>query len=320
MISGITQKYAALREKAQAQLDATRADAYKQAPRLAAIEREMAAIGLSLARLALAGDENALAAARESSLALADERERILRKLGMPADALTALRYTCATCSDTGYANGAQCKCLQQHIIAKYYQMSNIAQILLEENFDMFDIRLFSQEMNSDEGLSPRKNMEHIHKRAMRFVGNFRTEFANLLFYGAPGLGKSFIGHCITKDILDGGHTVLYATAPRLCKAIEDARFAREKQPDEMLRLVDTVDLLVLDDLGAEISTIITDTALFDILNQRLLTKKHTIISTNKSPAELRDMYSERTTSRFFGSYELVKFFGEDIRIKKKYG
>jgi DNA replication protein DnaC len=109
---------------------------------------------------------------------------------------------------------------------------------------------------------------------------------------------------------------------PRLCKVIEDSRFNRASlaEPEEMLDAVDTVDLLVLDDLGAEISSLITSAALFDIINQRLLTRRPTLISTNLTTNELAVQYSERIVSRFLGNYQLIKFFGEDIRVKKKYG
>jgi DNA replication protein DnaC len=154
----------------------------------------------------------------------------------------------------------------------------------------------------------------------LRFVENFNTETANLLLYGASGLGKTFVCHAITKALLEGGFTVLYLPAPRLTRAIEDARFARERSEDaaEMLRAVDDADLLVVDDLGVEVPTIVTASALFDIINQRLLMRKSTVISTNLSPTELRDNYSDRLISRFNGSYEFIKFFGDDLRFLKK--
>jgi len=49
------------------------------------------------------------------------------------------------------------------------------------------------------------------------------------------------------------------------------------------------------------------------------LDNKSIIISTNLSPADLPNQYSERIVSRFFGSFKMLKFIGEDIRVKKKY-
>ncbi len=80
-----------------------------------------------------------------------------------------------------------------------------------------------------------------------------------------------------------------------------------------------SVDLLIIDDLGTEFSTAFTSSELFDILNTRLISKKPVIISTNLSVSELQNMYSERITSRIIGQYKVMKFFGKDIRLIKKY-
>ena len=82
--------------------------------------------------------------------------------------------------------------------------------------------------------------------------------------------------------------------------------------------LIYDCDLLIIDDLGTEFNTQYTQAAFFDILNTRINEGKKTIISTNLSFEELRDMYSPRTASRIAGVFTLLHIFGEDIRIKKK--
>lgn len=313
------------RERAEAEHAARLEEAYKNAPRLREIDKSLGALGLSLARLALSGDERGIAEARTNAENLKKERKVLLAKKSIGKNFFSP-EYSCSTCKDTGYITtetlSVQCFCLKQRLINEYYSLSNMQEVLQDENFDIFDIRLFSTQIIESEGLSPRANMETTYRIAISFVQNFADEFQNLLFYGETGLGKTFICHCIAKDLLDEGHTVLYLTVPRLCKVIECSRFNREAlvAPDEMLEAVDEVDLLVLDDLGAEISTVITSAALFDIINQRLLTRKPTVISTNLTPSALASQYSERIVSRFLGNYQMIKFFGEDIRAKKKYG
>ncbi|MCL2049045.1 MAG: ATP-binding protein [Defluviitaleaceae bacterium] len=313
------------RERAEAVHLVQVEEAYKKSPKLREIDKRLSEIGLSLSRLMLCGDMGGVEKAREKAAALRSERLSLLaknRKLS-PKPA-----YACADCSDTGYLPqdvglpAIACTCLKQRLIEKYYSLSNMYGVLKEENFDSFDISLFGGEIIEAEGLSPRTNMEKIHRNAVGFVQKFDEVFQNLLLYGEAGLGKTFISHCIAKDLLDAGKTVLYLTVPRLCKVIEDSRFNREAlaAPDEMLEAVDEVDLLILDDLGAEISTLITSAALFDIINQRLLARKPTVISTNLTPNALAAQYSERIVSRFLGNYQMLKFFGEDIRVKKKYG
>ncbi|MCL1883271.1 MAG: ATP-binding protein [Defluviitaleaceae bacterium] len=298
-----------------------REEIYKKTPRISEIDKSLSEIGLALARLAISGDTEGIKKARAKSDALKEERLSLLPKKSKTI-------YNCKKCSDTGYITHSPgmpvsiCTCFKQKLIDEYYSLSNMREVLRDENFDSFDIRLFSTKVIENEGLSPRTNMETNYKIALSFVKNFDKEYQNLLLYGETGLGKTFLSHCIAKDLLDSGRTVLYLTVPRLCKIIEDSRFNRDtlSAPDEMLDAVDQVDLLVLDDLGAEISTVVTSAALFDIINQRLLTRKCTVISTNLTPTGLASQYSERIVSRFLGNYQMIKFFGEDIRVKKKYG
>ncbi|MCL2456214.1 MAG: ATP-binding protein [Defluviitaleaceae bacterium] len=311
------------RERAENLHAAQLEEAYKKNPKLREIDKKLAEIGISLSRLAISGDLDGVKKAREKSDVLRKERLSLVAKIKNFSP-----QFACKICSDTGYAPQKSgvlavfCACLKQRLIEKNFSLSNMYEILKEENFENFDLRLYSTEIIENEGLSPRDNMKKIYRNATGFVEKFDEVFQNLLLYGEAGLGKTFVSHCIAKDLLDAGKTVLYLTVPRLCKVIEDARFHRDSlaAPDEMLDAVDSVDLLVLDDLGAEISTLVTSAALFDIINQRLLVRKSTVISTNLSSNALAAQYSERIVSRFLGNYQMIKFFGDDIRVKKKYG
>ena len=322
----VTKDYEQARTKAETLLEERRAKVYESIPQVAEIDRSLARLGMSLAKMALDGNEAGIAKARAEMEDLKDVRQTLLAD-SFGENYLTAV-YRCAACQDTGYIQASagspvsRCNCLKQRLINEYYAMSNIKGALEDENFDTFDIRLFSTEIVPEEGLSPSANMENVYRLATKFVENFDTEFSNLLLYGDTGLGKTFVCHCIAKDLLDAGKTVLYQTAPRLCKVLEDYRFNRDSmtEPDEMLEAIDEVDLLILDDLGSEMVTIVTQAALFEIINQRMITRKHTVISTNLSLAMLHNDYSERIVSRFIGKYEMIKFFGEDIRVKRKYG
>ena len=323
----VMRSYETSRAKAEALQEERRAALYNSIPRLWEIDRELSMIGLSLAKMALSQDERGLAHARAAIHDLQQEKAAVLAASGIPEDYLTAT-YACMTCSDTGYKPHKpgqlpeRCSCLRQKLVEAYYSLSNIKGILEEENFDTFDARCFSPNIVETEGVSPLTNMQAIYRMTTDFVQDFGVNYQNLLLYGRTGLGKTFMCHCIAKDLLDAGYTVLYLTAPRLFKIIEDYRFNRDsmEEPDEMLEAVADVDLLILDDLGAEFVTVVTSSALFDIVNQRLLTKKPMVISSNLSPQELERHYSERIVSRFTGHYRMIKFFGEDIRVKKKYG
>ena len=78
-------------------------------------------------------------------------------------------------------------------------------------------------------------------------------------------------------------------------------------------------DLLIIDDLGTELTNTFTVSELFMILNTRLLNKKKTIISTNFSLGKLAETYTERISSRIFDKFTLVKFVGKDLRWESKF-
>ena len=77
-------------------------------------------------------------------------------------------------------------------------------------------------------------------------------------------------------------------------------------------------DLLIIDDLGTELTNQFVASQLFSLLNERHMSKKATIISTNLSLEELRNRYSDRIFSRITSHYEICKLTGPDIRIYKK--
>ena len=327
----VMRTYEADRDRAAHLLRQRQAEVYRQVPRVQEIDRQLAQQGILAARSLLAAgsfggaeDSDALLAQfMQQSAEFRAEKAQILRENDIPENYFTDI-YRCGTCADTGFlpdTPSERCACLKQKLIDKYYDLSNLQAVLQAENFDTFDLRYYSEQTAPEEGLSPHLNMQLVYRTAVHFVQGFGKPFQNLLFYGDTGLGKTFLCNCIAKDLLDQGHTVLYATAPQLFKVVEDARFGRDTvdEPDEALEAVTDVDLLILDDLGAEFATVVTSAALFNIINQRLLTQKPTVISTNLSPVELEAQYSDRIVSRFLGYYKMTKFFGSDIRAKKKY-
>ena len=77
-------------------------------------------------------------------------------------------------------------------------------------------------------------------------------------------------------------------------------------------------DLLIIDDLGTELNNSFITSQLYLCINERLLGRKSTIISTNLSFEQLQNNYSERIFSRITSSYTFLKIIGKDIRIQKK--
>ena len=88
-------------------------------------------------------------------------------------------------------------------------------------------------------------------------------------------------------------------------------------EPEAYNHILDC-DLLIIDDLGTELSNSFSTSQLFLCINERFLRKKSTMISTNLSLSKINETYSERTFSRLSGNYKLIKLTGEDIRRKKR--
>ena len=143
--------------------------------------------------------------------------------------------------------------------------------------------------------------MEETLNICHRFINNFGKEFNNLFFYGSVGVGKTFLSTCIAREIMEREFSVLYFSAP---KNMNDYIF--------------NCDLLIIDDLGSEYTNAFIAAQFFTCINERLIHKKSTIISTNLSLESLANLYTERSFSRITSSYALLKIIGDDIRIKKK--
>jgi len=306
-----------------AQLRERKETVYAQVPRLAEIENELSLLGVRAAKLVLQphiNHEEVILKMQAEQKRLEDERVTLLVKNDFSPKMLEA-EYSCSACRDTGYIEEERCICLKRRLMDKMYDQSNVRHIMQAENFDVFDLRYYSGEVNPSEGISPRSNAEKAMRRLLRFTSEFDSVQDNILLYGGTGLGKTFLCNSIAKELLMQGKMVLYLTAGQLFKRLEEDRFHRddeEESKDWNQELLEA-ELLIIDDLGTEFSTVFTATELFRVINDRKLMGRPVVISTNLSPTELMNHYSDRITSRILGEYQDVHLFGEDIRIIKKY-
>lgn len=299
---------------------------YAVCPRIEEIDREISSAGINAAKNAILSGKNAMEYMHEAQKKidlLKNEKISLMLKNGFPENYLEPV-YKCPNCKDTGFIGNEKCSCFTQKTVDLAYNNSNMRDIIDEENFENFNINFYSNEVDDFEGISPRENMSIILNRCYDFAKNFGNGTGNLLFYGRAGLGKTFLCSCIAREVLNKGYTVLYSTAGQLFKSVEKERFNRGNDDDvkEMNFSEDlfNVDLLIIDDLGTEFSTVLTTSEFFDILNTRLICNKSVIISTNLSIEDIQNKYSDRISSRIIGEYETYKFFGEDIRFIKKFG
>lgn len=320
----ILREYEIKRDAVNKKLKAKQDEIYSKIPRISEIDKILSSTGIEVSKLILQSPKKAeelIKSLEQKNLDLVIEKAELLYINGYSKNYLEP-SYNCYDCKDTGYINNSPCHCLKQALINMAYDQSNLKDILSVENFDNFNFDYYSDEIHPHTNISPRQNIKQIYSHCIRFVNEFDDNFNNIIFYGDPGLGKTFLCNCIAKDLLDKGKTVLYLTAFQLFRLFEKERFRKEEETEDSKAYLDaifTVDLLIIDDLGTEFSTALTGAELFNCLNARLLDRNPTIISTNLSPNDWQSQYSERIISRVFGNYKALKLIGKDIRIVKKY-
>ncbi len=313
----ILREYDAKQLQNKSILDARIKEIYKKIPEIQRIEHTIAEFSVSSARKLLDGDTNALENLNQQITALRARKIQLLNMHGYPANYLSPI-YSCQLCKDSGYINGNRCSCLTRRIIEVTYDQSNIKDVLALENFEKFSFDLYSNDIIDSNGLSSLKAAQNAYSISQDFVKNFEKKFDNLLFYGDTGTGKTFLSNCIAKELLDKGHSVIYFTAFQLFDILSKGIFDKDNKAMATHQNIFDCDLLIIDDLGTELTSSFTSSQLFLCLNERILRKKSTIISTNLNMAQLGAIYSERTFSRIFKYYTIIKMFGDDIRMKKR--
>lgn len=295
-------------------------ETFEKIPRLAEIQDEVASLSLKKARIMLNRQADDQDFDLNHAIAeLAEERKVLLLGNGYPEDYLE-LPFRCTACHDTGYMpDGRKCSCFLQKEVELLYDQSNLKEILKKENFATFRMDYYSDtHMDPRTGRSARALADRALSVAKQFTEGFGTEPENLCIYGDTGVGKTFLSHCIAKELIEKGCSVLYLTAFDLFDSLETRKFSSDLSLTETHSHIFDCDLLIIDDLGSELNNSFTTSQLFLCINQRILDRKATIISTNLSMEHLRSSYSERVFSRILSSYKMIPMFGRDIRIQKQ--
>ncbi len=284
-------------------------DIYIKLPDYKALDDKTVDLSAEAAIKAASGQKAEAALILKELSYISGEKKRILRDAGY-ADDYISLRYKCPDCKDTGYVGGRKCHCLVQKLVEYYYAKTGIYEKLKEENFDTFSFEYFTGE--------DLENIKKAYSDAKEFVETFAESYKNMLFYGGVGCGKTFMSNCIAKELIDRGFAVLYISAIKLFDTLSARRFSTYDIEDEEYNALFTSPLLIIDDLGTEIDSSVVNSELFNVLNERDLNSRATIISTNLELDKLTDLYSERSVSRIFGKYKVIKFTGDDLRIKRR--
>ncbi len=288
---------------------------YARIPEIARIDARLRSqmselVGLTIRKSADLGE--ALKALETESLELQAKKAELLVGHGYGIDYLDDI-YSCPKCGDTGYVGGNMCSCLKElynreltHELSQLLRSGN-------ERFEDFDLSLYGD---------AKEGMAIVFETCREYAYSFSERSMNLLFQGGTGLGKTFLSACIARVVAENGHSVCYDTAASALEAFETKKFARDAESAEKAavrveRMLDC-DLMILDDLGTEMLTQISISALYTLINTRLVSGKKTIISTNLTDTELARRYTPQICSRLEGEFTCLPFTGTDIRKLKK--
>ena len=319
--------------RARAQLDLIRSDnqaehqrrlslVYARVPEIQRMDETMRRQMTELVRLTIshpADLKERLAALEKDNLDIQVRRAELLVENGWAVEYLDDI-YSCPKCRDSGVYEGGVCSCLE-----KLYNKELTKELgtLLQhgdESFARFDLNYYDAVPVN--GVSPRETMTMVLGACRKFADNFPAVSANLLFQGGTGLGKTYLSACIARVVAAKGYSVCYDSAAAALDNYERAKFSRDIAESESaamrVRRMQDCDLMILDDLGTEMPTPMSQSALYTLLNSRLVSGKKTIISTNLTNDELARRYTPQTASRILGEFLALPFCGRDIRRMKK--
>ena len=300
---------------------------YRQFPEIESIDRRMRSQMSELVRLTLSKPADLterLQVLREENLDLQMRKAELLTEHGYPVEYLDEI-LSCRLCSDTGLVDGRLCSCMEKRYNRELTK--ELSGLLREgdECFERFDLSLYPDIPEESSGISPRSAMAIVYNACRSFSDSFPDvppNMANLLLRGSSGLGKTFLSACIARTVAEKGFSVCYDTAVSALESFEKQKFSRIPEESEAAALrverMLSCDLMILDDLGTEMATPAAISALYTLINTRLSRSLPTVISTNCSDDELQRRYTPQITSRLFGEFLELPFYGTDIRLLKR--
>ena len=292
---------------------------YSELPELRTYDASLAALAVEKARCLLLGNSNSALLDLKSEIAsLSDHKRKLLASKGYSLSDLEP-HYSCSLCQDTGYIQNKKCSCFTNAIVKLLYQQSNLQEILSRENFDNFNLSFYSPTLKDTKtGRTSLETIQNTLDICHNFVDTFGVKSNNLFFYGDTGIGKTFLSHCIAKELIERSYSVIYFSAFSLFETLAKGKFEKDYNSQNMNGYILDCDLLIVDDLGTELTNSFITSEFFHCIDYRLRNNKSTIISTNLSLHTLRDLYTERTFSRIASNYTMIRLIGDDIRLKKK--
>ncbi len=293
-----------------------RAEVYASCPEIAEADARVRATAFEAVKCALTGDggEGRLRELRRENLGLQSRRRELLAENAYPPGYLDVVP-ACALCEDTGYISGRMCRCLVDACEIEQKRELSRSLRLDAENFDTFCFEYYSEKVDSFYEMSPRENIMRVFDFCSEYARHFGEGSPSLLITGSPGTGKTFLCSCIAGKASERA-SVVYGSAVDVFSRLEEEKFGRAPEgAQEELRRYRMCDLLILDDLGSEMTTPVTTSSLYALLSRRLTEGKKTVVASALSVDELSRRYPPQVMSRLEGDFVTLPLFGGDIRL-----
>ena len=242
------------------------------------------------------------------------DMERLLEDNGYPRDYMSPI-YSCPKCRDSGADENGRCECFTKLIKVAAAEEFNKNSMLELCSFEDFKLSYYPDNDAVKTRKSSREIMGSNLKACKDFAENFNGKGKGLLIVGKTGLGKTHLSLSIAKELIERGFSVMYNSAPSILAALEKESFG--KSDTDLMPLLTSCDLLILDDLGTEYRSDRYPTFLYEMINTRQARMLPTIINTNLDINEITEHYQGKLCSRILSMDDVLVFCGSDNRFQK---
>ena len=293
------------------ELDARQKRLYDVIPSLRSLDDDIRDAYINMARVELKGGD--VASVKNEIASLEAKKVSLFKENGFPENYLD-VPYTCNDCKDKGIVEGVKCHCFIKASNALLFHQSNMEK-RLQKTFSDFSIDCYEETKTDITGGTSRQSAEAALNAARKFVENFPDK-SNFFIFGDTGTGKTHLACCIATEIINKGYSAVFVKTPEFIDLCYQRFNDKTGEKGAMYERLFDCDLLVLDDLGADYSTRNTPSLVLTLIDERLNSGLSTVITSNLDISQIRDIYSERVSSRIIGDYKNFHFFGSDHRIK----
>lgn len=186
---------------------------------------------------------------------------------------------------------------------------------------EKYEIQPYQKSVTFNDYVPSTQSQRNAKEIAMSFHD---LEQTTLFIQGKPGVGKTHLSYCISEFWKEQDKTSLFVDVPNLMNTIKSS-YNRNSyfSEEELMRLINDVDLLVLDDIGAEYAK--DNDGLENWVSEQLIKiinfreGKRNVYTTNYDSKTLQKKYgmlSGRIISRMMNNAKFLKIDGHDYRLK----